>query len=415
MTLPSLRVSAALLCLGLPGSLLLSGCQTTGQAPALADGQQAATRSQPLSPAIARHLAPFDAGFAEPVGLEPATTVGGDAAPMGGGMGTGFDPDSLDSLSLEALLGTGTIVGDRVTEIHSEVMALDSSIDQQAADLNSLRARTKAASARYFERVAAINARLQAGTTPGNPRLIEQLNEAQRQLEDLSRDVSEITLLGTDIATAANLAVFLHDSIRASLSLSGAVEEDHEALARLADTVERLQVQIDRQLTIVQDEVARQSAYVAAEQRNLQTLALAIARGGRFDMPADTLTAAGVALGPAAGEPATGISPLASSANPGTRIMTIRLDREDVSYERALFQAVNRTLERTPQARFEVVAVTPGGGGASDRARAAAQAQQQAETILRAIGDMGVPSTRLSLSATADRGATVAEVQVVAR
>ena len=49
-------------------------------------------------------------------------------------------------------------------------------------------------SRRYHEVVAAMNSRLQVGTTPGNPLLVKQWNEAQHKLEAI---VESLCLLYT--------------------------------------------------------------------------------------------------------------------------------------------------------------------------------------------------------------------------
>ena len=47
-------------------------------------------------------------------------------------------------------------------------------------------------SERYHGAIAAINARLQVGTTPGNPNLVSQWNVAQAELAKIDGDVADI-------------------------------------------------------------------------------------------------------------------------------------------------------------------------------------------------------------------------------
>lgn len=79
----------------------------------------------------------------------------------------------------------------------------------------------------------------------------------------------------------------------------------------------------------------------------------------------------------------------------------IRFDRPDVEYQQAVYQAVSRALERRPEAQFDLVAVSPGAGSASDVAISSNRARDHAEDVLRTLVDMGLPARRITLAATA--------------
>jgi hypothetical protein len=79
----------------------------------------------------------------------------------------------------------------------------------------------------YYSVMAMINSRLQAGTTPGNPILVEQSQTAQQKLEAIATDITTLTTLSNDISTNASVASYLLEAVRATYGLSGAVDEDH--------------------------------------------------------------------------------------------------------------------------------------------------------------------------------------------
>ena len=57
------------------------------------------------------------------------------------------------------------------------------------ADLQAIRVTTAQNAAAYYGTVAAVQARLQVGTTPGNPILQQQWAQAQAQLDTLNLDI----------------------------------------------------------------------------------------------------------------------------------------------------------------------------------------------------------------------------------
>ena len=70
---------------------------------------------------------------------------------------------------------TGTFVGQKVTELRAELNRMQGNVSKSNDDLQKVRAKTVGDSQRYHNSVGSINARLQVGTTPGNPILVEQL------------------------------------------------------------------------------------------------------------------------------------------------------------------------------------------------------------------------------------------------
>ncbi|HYE01252.1 MAG TPA: hypothetical protein VEH84_17855 [Alphaproteobacteria bacterium] len=305
---------------------------------------------------------------------------------------------------------SSTAVGQKVGQIRGEVERLRQTVSDQAARLQDLRATSTGQSQSYFGVVAAINARLQVGTTPGNPILVAQWREAQQTLEELSTLVGQFNTLGADAAATSTVAAYLLDNIRATFALSGAVEEDHRQLRLLEDEVNRTTVAIGRQLNELTEESTRQSAYVATERSNLQALSLAIANGELYGTSlANRAFAANVDATRTASAP-----PPANAAD-RRPLVIIRFDRDDVKYEQQLYQAVGAALERRPNAVFDLVAVTPTGGSPAQAAIASTNAKRHAEGVLRSLLQLGLPSNRLNLSANSSGGAQSPEVHLFVR
>src|SRR5258708_39522322 len=116
--------------------------------------------------------------------------------------------------------------------------------------------------------VGKTNPRLQVGTTPGTPIMQQQWNQANAAVENCGAEIGRMSELSNQVAADASTAAFLLESVRAAYSLSGAVEEDHKALAAVEDKVNREVVTIDRMLNDLSAQISRQSAQMSGQRSN---------------------------------------------------------------------------------------------------------------------------------------------------
>jgi hypothetical protein len=303
---------------------------------------------------------------------------------------------------------TGTLVGQRVARLRADLGTLQANIVGRNQGLQTIRIQTMGTSQRYHGTVAAISTRLQIGTTPGNPVLVAQWNQAQAELDRLGSDITQMNSLANTVASDSAFAAFLLESTRATYGLAGAIDEDHRQLAILEDETNRTVVLIDRLLNELSEDVSRQTAYAGNERRNLTTLSLAIKNGELL----------GRSLANRAFSAAT---PLVSQA-PGDStsftianrrpLVVIRFDRPDVPFRQALYSAVSRALEARPEAQFSLIAVTPNQGTPADVALNTSKSKRNAETVLRALIDMGLPADRIILSSATSADAFTNEVHI---
>ena len=73
---------------------------------------------------------------------------------------------------------TGTFVGKKAQDLRGELQRLQNSMSRQNDELQRLRTALVNGSQQYHGTIAAVNARLQVGTTPGNPILVQQFQSA---------------------------------------------------------------------------------------------------------------------------------------------------------------------------------------------------------------------------------------------
>jgi len=293
-----------------------------------------------------------------------------------------------------------TAVGQKAAQFRADFEKLKTNTETRSSQLDTIRAQTVSNVESYHAKVGGIRSRLQMGSTPGNPELLAQWNQAQTQLTQIDSDVQTLNKLSALVSADAASSSYLLESIRASYSLSGALEEDHRQLRILEDEVNQNGIVIDRALLGLNDEINRQQQYVTTERTSLVALASDINAGQSYGLvPRRT-----------AAPPRDVVASSAAPAVAGDRrpLVVIRFDKADVAYEPALYQALSRALERRPGATFDLVAVSPQGGNA-------AGAKTRADAVLKSMTGMGLPSERVSQSGAVSAAAKSPEVHIYVR
>ncbi|MBO6519134.1 MAG: hypothetical protein JJ900_13965 [Rhodospirillales bacterium] len=303
---------------------------------------------------------------------------------------------------------TGTFVGEKVVQLREELTRLQNSIAQQNEELQRLRTELVKNSQQYHGTIAAVNSRLQVGTTPGNPILVQQFKSAQADLDRIAQDIDNMNNLTSAVASNSTLSAYMAEAARAAFSVSGAVDEDHRQLAILEDEGNRTAVLIDRLLKELTSDVRRQTNYVTTERANLNLISAGIKSGELFGgslVNRAVLSNSGQA----------NFTNLPQSTVGRTPLVVIRFDRADVPYEQALYTAVSKTLERRPNAMFDLVAVAPTTGGTARIALNSQKARQHAENVMRSLVEMGLPPNRVAVSARTEQQVANNEVHLYVR
>ena len=267
-----------------------------------------------------------------------------------------------------------THIGLRTEALRQDLARLQNDIEIHSQEYSGIRPRAESNAQAYQATVAPIYARLQVGTTPGNPELIQQWSEADRRLNIVNQDIDGLNALGNLVVNDAAMASYLLENIRATYGLSGAYEEDHRQLALLEDQTSQTVIRVDRLLSDVSADIDRQGNYVAAERSNLTALALAIKTGSFFESPIRNQAGGATLRG-------------------GAPVVVVRFDQANLNFEPALQAAVRDALAANPNAAFDVVAVASDPGNTS-------RARQRAESVYRAMTRAGVNPDRVDLSAT---------------
>lgn len=348
----------------------------------------------------------------------PALVITGDPVPHQYTSDVYSTPSRVPAITPAQLTGQyyndkkQTVVGRKVENLRGELFNLQGRVAELSEQLASIEENGQRLSAEYYASVATINTQLQAGTTPGNPRLVQRLSVARNNLETLNSNITSLNNLAVEITNTASVTSFLLESTRATYGLAGAIEEDHVLLAKVEDSLNNTMVVIDRMLNNVNDHITRTTAYLNAERDNLRTMALAITSGSVFGrnlsnmtfQPSPTYQAASMAGQQASVQQASLTAP--------RPLVKIRFSDPKVSYEQPLYSAVTKALSRYPNAKFDVIAVHPQTGNAAQVAIESTKSRRNAERVLRSMTEMGVPLDRINLSYAKSNEASASEVHV---
>lgn len=312
---------------------------------------------------------------------------------------------------------TNTLVTGKVADLTRDLSIVQDKVQNLADELNNLQRDNEGKAANYYAAIATVNTQLQAGTTPGNPRLVKRLDAAENVLEDITNSVNSLNSIAMNTSQVASEATFLLEETRAAYGLSGAIEEDHVALAELEDAINNTMVVIERVLNNVNDDITRTTTYLGSERNNLRTLSLAVTNGDLYGKSLGNRPFSNVgSYQVASSDPTASVAAAPQSTLSGPRpLVKIRFDQVNVEYEQPVYVAVSEALERYPTANFDLVAVHPSTGNAAEVAIESTRARRNAEKVLRTMTQLGLPLERIALSHSESAEASSNEVHIFIR
>ncbi len=309
---------------------------------------------------------------------------------------------------------TSTVVSTQIRDLASSLGLIQRRVTNITGELNQLQRSNENRSAEYYANIATINTQLQSGTTPGNPRLVNRLSQAEQSLEALGNSLSQLNEISVDTSAAASEASFLLEKTRAAYSVSGAIEEDHIKLSELEDTINNTVIMIERVLNTVNDDITRTTTYLTSERNNLRALSLGVTNGDLYGKSLSSRPFSSTAID--FDDTLTGNASVLETA-PATlserrALAKIKFDRPDIEYEQPLYMAVTEALKRYPDARFDLVAVNPASGNAAEVAIETTRARRNAEKVLRTLTQLGFDTNRVDLSYNESTSAASSEVHL---
>ncbi len=301
---------------------------------------------------------------------------------------------------------TGTFVGGKINQFRADLTSIQNAISSHNNDFLRFKDLVDEQTSVYQGLSSAIRSRLQIGTTPGNPILVGQWNDAQRALEDIQNNVNNLQIVNNRVTADAALIGHLKNAIDSSFFISGAIDEDHNQLKVLKDDVQRTSVLYDRLMTELEDKITREIQILNDERQYMKQLAEDVEVGKFGGTVSTPPTKSSVESKKTEIEPSTKQTKVVP-INYDNAILVIKFDDSNFDYSTALFESISGALEQMPSAGFEVVAVSPAGGSSY-----ADQARSRATDVFSKIVEMGVPTERLSIASSTSSSAQAEEVHI---
>lgn len=175
---------------------------------------------------------------------------------------TNFEP-----LEISEGGNTGTFVGQKVATFRSELAQLQASIRNNNAQLQQIRGSVINNALQYHKVIGMIEAKLQVGTTPGNPQMFGMLQSAQSNIQTMNANTIALSQLSTRVQSDAANTTYLADSIKAAYGISGAVDEDHRQLRILENEATQTSILINSLLTEINSDISRQQQYIETAKK----------------------------------------------------------------------------------------------------------------------------------------------------
>ena len=303
-------------------------------------------------------------------------------------------------------------ISKKVTAIEAKLHQIQKNIKKDSDAFHDLKNKNAEESGRYYEYIARIRARLQNGTTPGNPELNEMWKQASALLAGADKNLSDTAKLSSEMIRAKNELDSLLEAIRETFTVPGAMEIDHENLKSLEDQANQTIVSLNRLSSDLSIQITRQQQYFNTESQNLNGLSTDIQNGSFSNVSKIQNTPATNSLSSASVSPYLS-SPvdLPEADLAGRRpLMIIRFDKQKVDYEEPLYKAVKAALDKRPATHFEIVAVSPFGTKSG-----AAEAAKNAKGVKDALLSMGLPASRIYSSQTTKDAIKTTEVHLYLR
>ncbi len=227
---------------------------------------------------------------------------------------------------------------------------------------------------------------------PNDDRYRANMAEARRRLARVNGDLLKLNIIAVKVnADVAQAGRLLGQARKAKAAGQAPPTLAREIGATVATT--------RRMLAEIHFDISRQAIYTNSQSRGLEQLAKVVAAGGA---PVAGTTGAG-----ARNKPAGGVASAVPAKRPRSTRPLVRIPfaASKVAYEAPLYEALKAALAKRPGLQFEIVGVAR---TAARRGAALGNAQQ----VMFAMAEMGVPPDRVTLGTAIDPKVTADEVHL---
>lgn len=358
---------------------------------------------------------------------------------------------------------SGTAVGRTTAKLRVELLRLTRKVGIHDAQLQLLRRALERDAGAYRNIMAPYRSEVsgstifptQRGVPTRSPEYDVRMREARSRLGRVNGTLLKMNGLASKTAVDASTGAQLLYTIRQARTVPGATPEDQRQLAALEQQAIDTVGLVHRMLSATHLEISSFTEYSSVQSQRLAEFRNWVESGGAAPATRQTGRAPATGTPPRAAAPSTtpapGTAPApsltpparstrvpATSATPaptnGTApaaaagqggpwdvppsviggrepLVVIRFANPNVAYEPALFSAVKAALQHRPDLNFDLVSVTPASAGDAG----ATAGLDHAVHVLRTLKEMGLPTSRVALSAARSTGASHDEVRLFLR
>lgn len=188
----------------------------------------------------------------------------------------------------EIVSSTGTYVGGKINEFNTLIRGTEGNVTLILQSTRELYENAISEVSQYHLTMSEIEAKLQLGTTPGNPLLIARYDAAHEKLNQITNIIGKMDGLAKEFRQTSDQMNTLSEHIKATLHIPGALDEDHAHLILMSETLSKVQSAITQTLEVLNANEKRQNDWLMGEKIRFSNLSLAIDKGKIITLP--TLT-----------------------------------------------------------------------------------------------------------------------------
>ncbi|MFI3242344.1 MAG: hypothetical protein R3Y43_07240 [Alphaproteobacteria bacterium] len=293
-------------------------------------------------------------------------------------------------INVAEVKNTGTLVGQKVIAFKNELKTVQKNIAFNSSELKKIKASILSNSANYHSTLAAIESKLQVGTTPGNPEVYAMLNTIQNNIQLMDSNSIALEQVTRRITADADLTSSLLDSIRSTYVVSGAVDEDHRQLRVLENEAAQTSILIQSTLAEINTDYARQVQYSQSATNYVNELSKAV-KVGNFTGSVQDL--------PSYQKPTKAFTkPTYTGATTASALMSINFNNGTPNYKDTLQTTIKEAIKRKSNASFDIVSLN-------------SVSPQNANNIFQEMVNAGANPSNINISAIND-GTSGASVQI---
>lgn len=174
---------------------------------------------------------------------------------------------------------TGTPVGEKAIDLKRNIISLSQTTAARIQEVRNLYGKGITEVDSYHRLVGEIEAKLQLGTTPANPNLINLQERANSELSQISAIVEVMRDFVSSFNATLQEANALDSEIKETLLMPGALDQDHAHLLKMAEELDSFKATIQQSLNILTGNEQRQREWLVSERVHFASLCSAIEKG----------------------------------------------------------------------------------------------------------------------------------------